>query len=140
VVRFQLLTSRKVTFLWNFVPCSLVEINRRFEDAYCLHHQVATPQNLHTSDFCGPFIRATSPKQWRNYGVEWVAKCQGPRVGGGPLRAPASELKTLKIYLLKNIIIYKYIHFVFYLMEMFRVFFINSSNRQVALSPSYIYI
>jgi hypothetical protein len=29
--------------------------------------------------------------------VEWVAKCQGPRVGGGPLRAPASELKTLKI-------------------------------------------
>jgi hypothetical protein len=23
--------------------------------------------------------------QWRNYGVTWVAKCQWPRAGGGPL-------------------------------------------------------
>jgi hypothetical protein len=28
-----------------------------------------------------------------------LAKCQGPRAGGGLLRPPASELKTLKIYL-----------------------------------------
>jgi hypothetical protein len=50
--------------------------------------------------------------QWRNYGVKWVAKCQGHRAGGSPLGPPASELKTLKIYLsaeynyLKNILFY----------------------------------
>jgi hypothetical protein len=44
--------------------------------------------------------------QWRNYGVAWVAKCQGQRAGGETLGPPASELKTLKIYLSTN---YNYI-------------------------------
>jgi hypothetical protein len=28
--------------LWNIVPCSLA-VDRRFRDAYCLHHQVGHP-------------------------------------------------------------------------------------------------
>jgi hypothetical protein len=35
----------------------------------------------------------------RTYWVAWVAKFQGPRAGGGSLGPPASELKTLKIFL-----------------------------------------
>jgi hypothetical protein len=37
--------------------------------------------------------------QWRDCGVAWVAKFQGPRAGGGPLGRPASELKTLQVAL-----------------------------------------
>jgi hypothetical protein len=29
----------KMTVFWYVAPCSLVEIYRRFRDAYCLHHQ-----------------------------------------------------------------------------------------------------
>jgi hypothetical protein len=29
----------KVTVFWVVVPCSLVEVYRRFRDACCLHHQ-----------------------------------------------------------------------------------------------------
>jgi hypothetical protein len=40
-VIFQILTaaSMKMTVFWNVAPCSLVEIDRRFRDSYCLHHQ-----------------------------------------------------------------------------------------------------
>jgi hypothetical protein len=40
-VRYQVLTaaSKKMTAFWNIAPCSLVDVNRRFRDAYCLHHQ-----------------------------------------------------------------------------------------------------
>jgi hypothetical protein len=29
----------KVTVFWDTAPCSLVEVERRFRGAYCLHHQ-----------------------------------------------------------------------------------------------------
>jgi hypothetical protein len=40
LVRFKILTaaSMKIVFC-DVAPCSLVEINRRFRGAYCLHHQ-----------------------------------------------------------------------------------------------------
>jgi hypothetical protein len=31
--------SLKVTVVCDFAPCSLIEIYRRFRDAYCLHHR-----------------------------------------------------------------------------------------------------
>jgi hypothetical protein len=31
--------SLKITAFWNMSPCSLVEVNRRFRDAYCLLHR-----------------------------------------------------------------------------------------------------
>jgi hypothetical protein len=39
LVRFQVLTaaSMKMTAFWNTAPCSLVEVDRRFRGAYCLH-------------------------------------------------------------------------------------------------------
>jgi hypothetical protein len=39
-----------------------------------------------------------------------VAKCHGPRSGGGPLGPPAPELKILKIYLYAK---YNYIKYIF---------------------------
>jgi hypothetical protein len=40
-VRFQVLTesSMNMTAFWDTVPCSLVEVGRRFRGAYWLHHQ-----------------------------------------------------------------------------------------------------
>jgi hypothetical protein len=40
-MRFQALTaaSMKLTAFWSIAPCGLVEIDRRFRDAYCLRHQ-----------------------------------------------------------------------------------------------------
>jgi hypothetical protein len=40
-VRLQALmaTSMKVAVSWDVTPCSLVEIDRQFRGAYCLHHQ-----------------------------------------------------------------------------------------------------
>jgi hypothetical protein len=40
-VRFQVITavSVKMTAFWDIAPRSLVEVNRRFRGAYCLHHQ-----------------------------------------------------------------------------------------------------
>jgi hypothetical protein len=32
----------KMTVFWNVAPCNLVEIDRRFRGAYCLHHQGVT--------------------------------------------------------------------------------------------------
>jgi hypothetical protein len=29
----------KITDFWYIAPCSLVEVDRRFRDAYCSHHQ-----------------------------------------------------------------------------------------------------
>jgi hypothetical protein len=39
-MRFQVLAavSMKMTGFWDVVPCSLVEVNRRFKGAYCLHN------------------------------------------------------------------------------------------------------
>jgi hypothetical protein len=36
---FQVLmvASLKMTGLWHILPCSLVEVDRRFRGAYCLH-------------------------------------------------------------------------------------------------------
>jgi hypothetical protein len=46
LVRFQVLTaaSVKITVIWDFVSCSLVEVDRRFRGAYCLHHHGAASQ------------------------------------------------------------------------------------------------
>jgi hypothetical protein len=40
-MRFHVLTATnmKMTAFWYIAPCSLVEVNRRFRSAYCLHHQ-----------------------------------------------------------------------------------------------------
>jgi hypothetical protein len=39
-VRVQILTAAvmKMTVFWGIASCSLVEIDRRFRDAYCLNH------------------------------------------------------------------------------------------------------
>jgi hypothetical protein len=39
-VRFQVLTTAimKTVVFWDVAACSLVEIDRRFRGAYCLHH------------------------------------------------------------------------------------------------------
>jgi hypothetical protein len=41
MVRFQVLiaTRMKITVFWDIARCSLVETNRRFRCAHCLHHQ-----------------------------------------------------------------------------------------------------
>jgi hypothetical protein len=41
MVRFQVLTatSIKMAVFWVVAPCSLVDIDRRFSGAYCLHHE-----------------------------------------------------------------------------------------------------
>jgi hypothetical protein len=40
LVRFKVLASSlNMTTFWNIAPCSLVEVDRRFRDAYCLDHQ-----------------------------------------------------------------------------------------------------
>jgi hypothetical protein len=31
----------KMTVFWDVAPCGLVEVDRHFRGAYCLHHQVA---------------------------------------------------------------------------------------------------
>jgi hypothetical protein len=36
-------TSMKIIALWYMVPCSLVEADRRFREACCLHHQGDRP-------------------------------------------------------------------------------------------------
>jgi hypothetical protein len=40
-VKFQVLTvaSLEMTVFWDVAPCSLIEIDRRFGRAYCLHHE-----------------------------------------------------------------------------------------------------
>jgi hypothetical protein len=40
-VRFQVLTAASMKFrvIWDVVPCSHVEVDRRFRGAYCLHHR-----------------------------------------------------------------------------------------------------
>jgi hypothetical protein len=39
VIRTGLTFRMKMTAFWNKVPCSLVEADRPFRGAYCLHHQ-----------------------------------------------------------------------------------------------------
>jgi hypothetical protein len=34
----------KMTVLWDVALSRLIEIDRRFRDAYCLHHQAMTKQ------------------------------------------------------------------------------------------------
>jgi hypothetical protein len=52
-----------------------------------------------------------------------VAKCQGPRAGGGPLGPLASELKTLKIYLSAKFNYLKiFIYYDFFINGNFNVF------------------
>jgi hypothetical protein len=29
----------KISIFWDVAPCSIVEVDRRFRGAYCLHHQ-----------------------------------------------------------------------------------------------------
>jgi hypothetical protein len=40
-VRFQALTapSMKIRAFWDVAPCSLIRVDRRFRDVYCLYHQ-----------------------------------------------------------------------------------------------------
>jgi hypothetical protein len=38
-VNFQFkLLIKKMTAFWNITPCTLVEVDRHFRGAYCLHH------------------------------------------------------------------------------------------------------
>jgi hypothetical protein len=37
--RTAVMLMKKMTALWDIVPYSLVEVDRRFRDVYCLHHQ-----------------------------------------------------------------------------------------------------
>jgi hypothetical protein len=65
LVRFQVLTaaSVKLTVFWDMAPCSLIEADRRFRSAYCLHHQHRfTCKRLHgdISQKAAVFILATS--------------------------------------------------------------------------------
>jgi hypothetical protein len=46
----------KMAVFWDVMPCSLVEIDRRFRGAFCLHHQGATSQK--TAIFGREFIIA----------------------------------------------------------------------------------
>jgi hypothetical protein len=36
----------KMTAFWNTAPCSLVQVDRRFRGAYCLHHRSVSTWNL----------------------------------------------------------------------------------------------
>jgi hypothetical protein len=45
----------------------------------------------------------------------WLAKCQGPRAGWGPLGLPVLELKTLEIYLSAIYNHLKNIYYVFFI-------------------------
>jgi hypothetical protein len=38
MLNFWLTASMKVTVFWDVARCSLIEINRRFGDVYCLNH------------------------------------------------------------------------------------------------------
>jgi hypothetical protein len=51
-VRFQVLTaaSRQFRVFWDIMLCSHVEVDRRFRDAYCLHHQVPMMKAVRTSE------------------------------------------------------------------------------------------
>jgi hypothetical protein len=51
--RVQVLTaaSRTMTAFWNIVPCSLVEVDRRFRGAYCFHHQENDEHTTHLRNF-----------------------------------------------------------------------------------------
>jgi hypothetical protein len=50
-VRFQVLTagSMKFRILWDVLPCSQVDVDRRFRGAYCLHHQRDAARTSETS-------------------------------------------------------------------------------------------
>lgn len=38
-LRSRRLSNLKIKAIWNTPPCSLVEVDHRFRQAYCLHHQ-----------------------------------------------------------------------------------------------------
>jgi hypothetical protein len=48
-VRFQVFTaaSVKMTVLWDVATCCLVDIDRLFRGAYCLHHSPDDGGNTH---------------------------------------------------------------------------------------------
>lgn len=43
-MRFEVLTVRRV---WGWLPCSLVEVQRRFRGDFCHHHIHISPKRLH---------------------------------------------------------------------------------------------
>jgi hypothetical protein len=38
VPQIRAMLRANTTAFWDTAPCSLVEVDRRFRDAYCLHH------------------------------------------------------------------------------------------------------
>jgi hypothetical protein len=40
------MTSMEMTVFWDVEPCGGVDIDRRFREAYCLHHQGDYPEML----------------------------------------------------------------------------------------------
>jgi hypothetical protein len=50
LVRFQVrkVANMNMTAFWDIVPCSLVEVYRRFRGAYCLrlHHLIGSPLSI----------------------------------------------------------------------------------------------
>jgi hypothetical protein len=65
-----------MTAFWDMEPCSLLEVNRRFRGAYCLHHQGIRPDNrgstqlgkvvLLLRDYTAPYFRMVSSSARKN--------------------------------------------------------------------------
>jgi hypothetical protein len=70
--------SVKMTAFWNVAPCSLVEIDRRFRGAYCLHHQIALViEAVSTSETSVNFY-VTAGRNIPAYSSPWWWRQQGP--------------------------------------------------------------
>jgi hypothetical protein len=60
-MRLKVLTAAnmKMIVFWDTAPCSLVEIDRRFRDAYCLHHRPDDEGNKHLYEIHGAISQMT---------------------------------------------------------------------------------
>jgi hypothetical protein len=73
-VRFQVLTvaNIKMTVFWEVAPCSLIEIERRFRGAYCLHRQGDVSSQLVNSSGQSPVPHFGDLDLWRISGTGTV--------------------------------------------------------------------
>jgi hypothetical protein len=67
IVRFQVLTAESMKFIvfWVVAPCSLVEDDRRFRGAYCLHNLTNTQGVISITSISG--IPYSSPRQSKRH-------------------------------------------------------------------------
>jgi hypothetical protein len=49
----------KMAVFWDVAPCSLVDIDRRFRCAYCLHHQALMTETVSTSETSANIYQTT---------------------------------------------------------------------------------